>query len=156
MNIFKEHVTLELITILRPKICIISYFRSSFKVLGLSFNFLNVENGNILFYFLRNLLIDKKRYCHALHKLRGIVQGRCPTKHDSSKTGLMSSLILDFFNTFSRGLLIIKCGKLFQRSKTTFNSPGWCHVLCGSHYYPVLLKIKPLIKKIQNLEEKTF
>jgi len=60
MNRLKEHVTLELITILRPKICIISYFKSSFKVLGLSFNFLNVENGNILFYFLRNLLIDKK------------------------------------------------------------------------------------------------
>ena len=99
MNIFKEHVTLELITILRPKICIISYFKSSFKVLGLSFNFLNVENGNILFYFLRNLLIDKKRYCHALHKLRGIVQGRCPRKHDS----LISSLILDFFNTFIQG-----------------------------------------------------
>ena len=99
MNRLKEHVTLELITILRPKICIISYFKSSFKVLGLSFNFLNVENGNILFYFLRNLLIDKKRYCHALHKLRGIVQGRCPRKHDS----LISSLILDSFNTFSQG-----------------------------------------------------
>ena len=125
----------------------------------------------------------------------------------------MSSLILDFFNTFSRGLFMIKCGKLFQKSKTTFNCSEmefkefkprfksakirqnpvlmkrrlkswniWYNLKwnqpylnrglnlnrrsnslnsatgCswGSHYYPVLLKIKPLIKKIQNLEEKNI